>query len=151
MGAQQQHVRSTRNSKRHTKRKTCTLEGRPRNPSCPPQEQLERLERLQGFQNRTGKIISKIDSIKVKIQSCMGGPEPGENTTEQNATEQTGTTEQTPTSPTCFDNVAKIAADLKEKRALLARYQKVKGWIPPSSALNAKIPVKHFVILFTLY
>ncbi|CCD13571.1 Transferrin receptor-like, ESAG6-like [Trypanosoma congolense IL3000] len=87
-------------------------------------------------------IQDKVKSIEDKIQSCMGGQEPGENNTEQNATEQTQT------SPTCFDNVAKIAADLKEKRALLARYQKVKGWIPPSSASH---PTTQFLgLLLTL-
>ncbi|CCD11597.1 Transferrin receptor-like, ESAG6-like [Trypanosoma congolense IL3000] len=97
------------------------------------------------------KIQAKVKSIEEKIQTCLGGQETGENNTEQNATEQTGTTEQTPASPTCSDNVAKIAADLKEKRALLARYQKVKGWIPPSSAYNAKIPFIHFGFLLTLF
>ncbi|CCD12901.1 Transferrin receptor-like, ESAG6-like [Trypanosoma congolense IL3000] len=90
-------------------------------------------------------IQDKVKSIEQKIQSCMGGQEPGENNTEQNATEPTTTTEQTPTSTTCFDNVAKIAADLKEKRALLARYQKVKGWIPPSSASH---PITQFLGLY---
>ncbi|CCD11675.1 unnamed protein product [Trypanosoma congolense IL3000] len=85
------------------------------------------------------KIKEKVESIEQKIQACIGRQESGENSTEQ-----------TPTSPTCFDNVAKIAAGLKEKRALLARYQKVKGWIPPSSAFNAKIPFNHFGVLLTL-
>ncbi|CCD14385.1 Transferrin receptor-like, ESAG6-like [Trypanosoma congolense IL3000] len=93
-------------------------------------------------------IQEKVKSIEDKIQSCMGGKESGENSTEQNVTEPTVTTEETPASLTCFDNVAKIAADLKEKRALLARYQKVKGWIPPSSASH---PITQFLgLLLTL-
>ncbi|CCD15760.1 Transferrin receptor-like, ESAG6-like [Trypanosoma congolense IL3000] len=94
-------------------------------------------------------IQAKVESIEQKIQACIGGQESGENSTEQNTTEQTAT-EQKTTSPTCFDNVAKIAADLKEKRALLARYQKVKGWIPPSSALNPRKATRHFSILLAL-
>ncbi|CCD16119.1 Transferrin receptor-like, ESAG6-like [Trypanosoma congolense IL3000] len=90
-------------------------------------------------------IQAKIEDIEQKIQSCMGGEEPGVNTTEQNTTEPDI---PPPTSPTCFDNVAKIAADLREKRALLARYQKVKGWIPPSSASH---PTTQFLgLLLTL-
>ncbi|CCD12591.1 Transferrin receptor-like, ESAG6-like [Trypanosoma congolense IL3000] len=100
---------------------------------------------FKAFKAVQEKIKEKVKSIEQKIQSCMGGQESGENTTEQNATEPTTTTEQTPTSPTCFDNVAKIAADLKEKRALLARYQKVKGWIPPNSASH---PTTQFLGLF---
>ncbi|CCD16712.1 Transferrin receptor-like, ESAG6-like [Trypanosoma congolense IL3000] len=93
-------------------------------------------------------IQAKVRSIEDKIQECMEGQEPGANNTDQNATEPTTTAEQTPTSPTCFDNVAKIAADLKEKLALLARYQKVKGWIPPSSASH---PITQFLgLLLTL-
>ncbi|CCD15049.1 Transferrin receptor-like, ESAG6-like [Trypanosoma congolense IL3000] len=105
---------------------------------------------FKAFKAVQEKVKEKIESIEQKIQACLGGQESGENGTEQNATEPTVTTEQTPTSSTCFDNVAKIAADLKEKRALLARYQKVKGWIPPSSAYNAKIPFIHFGFLLTL-
>ncbi|CCD14485.1 Transferrin receptor-like, ESAG6-like, partial [Trypanosoma congolense IL3000] len=95
---------------------------------------------FKAFKAVQEKIKEKVESIEQKIQACIGGQESGENSTEQNTTEHTATTEQTTTSPTCFDNVARIAADLKEKRALLARYQKVKGWIPPSSAFNAKNP-----------
>ncbi|CCD17521.1 Transferrin receptor-like, ESAG6-like [Trypanosoma congolense IL3000] len=105
---------------------------------------------FKAFKAVQEKIKSKIESIEQKIQSCMGGQEPGENNTEQNATEPTEPLSP-PTLPTCFDNVAQIAADLKEKRALLARYQKLKGWIPPNNAFNAKIPVNHFGILFTLF
>ncbi|CCD16826.1 unnamed protein product [Trypanosoma congolense IL3000] len=66
-------------------------------------------------------IQAKVKSIEDKIQACMGGQESGENTTGQNATEQKTN------SLTCFDNVARITANLMEKRALLARYQKLKG------------------------
>ncbi|CCD16586.1 Transferrin receptor-like, ESAG6-like [Trypanosoma congolense IL3000] len=90
-------------------------------------------------------IQDKVKSIEDKIQSCLGGSESDENNTEQNVT---GPDIPIPTSPTCFDNVAKIAAELKEKRALLARYQKVKGWIPPSSASH---PTTQFLgLLLTL-
>ncbi|CCD15305.1 Transferrin receptor-like, ESAG6-like [Trypanosoma congolense IL3000] len=106
---------------------------------------------FKAFKDVQEKIKEKVKSIEKKIQACMGGQESGENTTEQNATEPTTTTEQKTTSPTCFSNVAKIAAELKEKRALLARYQKVKGWIPPSSAFNAKYPFNHFGVLLTLF
>ncbi|CCD14455.1 unnamed protein product [Trypanosoma congolense IL3000] len=105
---------------------------------------------FKAFKAVQEKIKSKVKSIEQQIQACIGGQESGENSTEQNATEQ-ATTDQTGNSPTCFDNVAKIAADLKEKRALLEQYQKVKGWIPPSSALNAKNPVNHFGILLILF
>ncbi|CCD16404.1 Transferrin receptor-like, ESAG6-like [Trypanosoma congolense IL3000] len=88
-------------------------------------------------------IQEKVKSIEDKMEGCLTGQEPGENNTEQNAT-----TEQTPNTLTCFDNVARIAADLKEKGALLARYQKVKGWIPPSSASH---PTTQFLgLLLTL-
>ncbi|CCD14185.1 unnamed protein product [Trypanosoma congolense IL3000] len=106
---------------------------------------------FKAFKAVQEKIKEKVESIEKKIQECMGSPEPGANNTDQNATEPTTTAEQTPTSTTCFSNVAKIAADLKEKRALLARYQKVKGWIPPSSAFNAKNPFNHFGILLALF
>ncbi|CCD16378.1 unnamed protein product [Trypanosoma congolense IL3000] len=86
-------------------------------------------------------IQATIEDIEQKIQSCLGGQESGENNTEQNATEPDI---PPPTSPTCFDNVAKINDDLKEKRALLARYQKVKGWIPTSSASH---PTTQFLCL----
>ncbi|CCD12391.1 unnamed protein product [Trypanosoma congolense IL3000] len=97
------------------------------------------------------KIKEKVESIEQQIQACMRDQESGENNTEQNATKHTTTTEQTPTSLTCFDNVVKIAAYLKEKRALLARYQKVKEWIPPNSDFNTKIAVTLFGILLTLF
>ncbi|CCD12028.1 Transferrin receptor-like, ESAG6-like [Trypanosoma congolense IL3000] len=105
---------------------------------------------FKAFKAVQEKIKSKVESIEQKIQACIGGQESGENSTEQNTTEHTATTEQTTTSPTCFDNVAKIAADLKEKRALLARYQKLKGWIPPNSAFNARKATRHFGILLAL-
>ncbi|CCD13226.1 Transferrin receptor-like, ESAG6-like [Trypanosoma congolense IL3000] len=105
---------------------------------------------FKAFKAVQEKIKSKVESIEQKIQACIGGQESGENSTEQNTTEQTATTEQKTTSPTCFDNVAKIAADLKEKRALLARYQKLKGWIPPSNALNPRKATRHFGILLAL-
>ncbi|CCD16381.1 Transferrin receptor-like, ESAG6-like [Trypanosoma congolense IL3000] len=98
---------------------------------------------FKAFKAVQEKIQEKVKSIEDKMEGCLTGQEPGENNTEP-----TTTTEQTPTSPTCFDNVAKIAADLKEKRALLARYQKVKGWIPPSSASH---PTTQFLgLLLTL-
>ncbi|CCD12979.1 Transferrin receptor-like, ESAG6-like [Trypanosoma congolense IL3000] len=105
---------------------------------------------FKAFKAVQEKIKEKVESIEQKIQACMGVQESGENGTEQNITEPAAPLSP-PTLPTCFDNVAKIAADLKEKRALLARYQKVKGWIPPNSAFNAKITANHFVILLILF
>ncbi|CCD11999.1 Transferrin receptor-like, ESAG6-like [Trypanosoma congolense IL3000] len=101
---------------------------------------------FKAFKAVKEKIQEKVKSIEDKMEGCLTGQEPGQNKTEPNATEPTTTTEETTTSPTCFDNVAKIAADLKEKRALLARYQKVKGWIPPSSASH---PTTRFLGLLT--
>ncbi|CCD16148.1 Transferrin receptor-like, ESAG6-like [Trypanosoma congolense IL3000] len=122
------------------------------------------LEAIKAFKDAKENIQTKIEGIEQQIQFCLGEQEhnkhstepvpteqnatqPNESITEQSYTEKTTSEQNTTETPiTCFENAAQIVAQLKEKRALLTRYRKVKGWIPPNSAF---IPTPRLGLLLT--